>query len=408
MELVMLRCGPTLIVTFVSITLVSAVQGQDWPHWRGPNFDGKSAEKGFEPKWDQTPPRLWEQKIGSAFSGLTCVAGKVYTCGTADKQQVLFCLNADTGAILWQTPIEGEYKDSSGGDGTRATPTFDDGRIYILAAQGHLVCCDAATGQEIWSRQLDGMPRWGYAGSVVIEGDLALGTAGGNLGGLIAVNKKTGEPVWHTAEAPTGYSTPYPFTFDGTRYIAILLAKEALVVDAKTGAQAWQTPWVTDWDVNAATPIFHDGLLFLTSGYKTGAAVFKLTHAGDKLTGANLWGSEPNKVILGKFQTPVLVDGNLYVSDEKALKCVDFASGKERWSQRGIANGTVVWADGYLVVLTEEGELQIAKASPTEYRPLTKGVELLSGRCWTVPTLYQGRLYVRNLKVAACYDLARR
>jgi outer membrane protein assembly factor BamB len=397
---------PVLVSTLVLVFLVPLAGAQDWPHWRGPNFDGKSAEKGFEPKWDQPPPKLWEQALGSAFSGLTCVAGKVYTCGTADKQQILFCLNADTGAVLWQTPIEEEFKDASGGDGTRATPTFDEGRLYILGALGRLLCCDANSGQEIWSRQFEGKPQWGYAGSVLVEGDLAIATAGGQMGGLVALNKQTGEPVWQSASVPAGYSTPYPFTFDGQRCIAGLLAKEALLVDAKTGRELYRIPWTTDWDVNAATPIFHDGKLFLTSGYKTGAAVFALARDSDKLTAKNLWGSEPTKIILGKFQTPVLLDGNLYVSDEKALKCVEFATGRERWSQRGISNGTVVWADGYLVVFTEDGALQIAKASPEKYEPTTK-VELLTGRCWTIPTLYRGRIYVRNFKQAACYDLTR-
>jgi outer membrane protein assembly factor BamB len=334
------------------------------------------------------------------------VAGKVYTCGTADKQQVLFCLNADTGAIVWQTPIEPEYKEGSGGDGTRATPTFDEGRIYIVGARGRLLCCDADSGKEIWSRQFDRMPKWGYAGSVLIEGDMAVVTAGGSMGAVVALDKKSGTPIWQSATLPVGYSTPYPFTFDGQRYIAGFLAKEAVLLEAKTGTEVCRLPWVTDWDVNAATPIFHDGKLFVTSGYKTGSAVFALARDGDKLTATNTWGDSPSKVILGKFQTPILLDGNLYVSDEKALKCVEFATGKERWSQRGVSNGTVVWADGYLIVFTENGELQIGKAAPDEFKPLTS-VELLSGRCWTVPTLYKGRLYVRNLKQAACYRLTR-
>ncbi len=396
-----LRC---IAGMFVVGLLVRPASAEDWPHWRGPNYDGKSTEKGFEPQWDKTPPKLWEHAIGPAFSGLTCVGGWVYTCGTADKHQMLFCLNADTGDIRWRVPIEKEYRERQGGDGTRATPTFDDGRIYVLGAQGRLLCCDAETGKDLWDRRFDGKPQWGYSGSVLIEGDLAVVAAGDEHGALVALNKKTGEIVWQTASIPVGYSTPYPFTFDGQRLIVGMMAKEVLIVDASTGGELCRIPWTTDWDVNAATPIFHDGKLFLTSGYKTGSAVFELARAGNKLSARNLWGDEPSRVILGKFQTPVLADGHLYVSDEKGLKCVEFATGQERWSQRGISNGTVIWADGHLLVFTEEGELQIGKASPDEFKPLTKA-ELLSGRCWTVPTLYKGRLYVRNLKQAACYDL---
>ncbi|HPM25388.1 MAG TPA: hypothetical protein PLP66_15875, partial [Phycisphaerae bacterium] len=102
-----------------TLVLAATAAAADWPCWRGPNHDGLSPEKGFEPKWDAAPPKVWEADIGSAFSGLTVVAGKVYTCGTQNKQQTLFCLAADTGKIIWQTPIEEEYPERQGGDGTR-------------------------------------------------------------------------------------------------------------------------------------------------------------------------------------------------------------------------------------------------------------------------------------------------
>jgi outer membrane protein assembly factor BamB len=402
-----MRCSLVLgltIVFLISIPVVASAGGPDWPNWRGPNYDGISQEKGFQTKWDQPPPKLWEQEIGAAFSGITCVAGKVYTCGTRDKQQVLFCFDADSGKIVWKTPIEKEYKDRQGGDGTRATPTFSDGRIYVLTPGGKLLCSDAATGKEVWSTQFKAKPQWGYSASVLIEGKLAIATAGGDDGGLLALDKETGKPVWKTDSAPISYSTPYPFDLDGQRCAACMLAKDTIVVNPKDGKQLWSTPWVTDYDINAATPIFSKGLLFLSSGYKTGSGAFKLTRQGDKLTGQPVWEKQPNKVILGKFQSAVLSDGNLYVGDEKAFKCVDLATGKEKWSERGMSNATVIIADGHLVVLTEGGELQIAKLSAEKYEPITK-VPLLTGKCWTIPTLYNGRIYVRNLERIACYKL---
>jgi outer membrane protein assembly factor BamB len=400
------RAFAFVIAALFSVALVSVAAGQDWPCWRGPNHDGISPEKGFMTKWDSPPAKIWQREIGSAFSGLSCVGGKTYTCGTSDKKQVLFCLNADTGDLIWQTPIEDEYRERQGGDGARATPTIDDGRVYVLGALGTLLCCNAEDGKEVWQTKFTGQPRWGYAGSVLIEGDLAIATAGndkGAGGGLIAFDKKTGKEVWQSPPAAAGYSTPYPFTMGDHRYVVGLLAKEAIIVDAKTGKQLWSVPWVTDWDVNAATPIFHDGDLFLSSGYKTGSGVFKLARKDDTITGENAWETMPNKVILGKFQTPVLWQGFLYVGDEKALKCVEFATGKEKWTA-DLPNATVIVADGHLVVFTEKGELQIAKASPEKYEPTAKA-ELLDGRCWTIPTLYKGRLYVRNFKGAACFDL---
>lgn len=396
----------TLLPIALSLALSALpASSADWPNWRGPNHDGISPETGFEPRWHETPPKLWSQDIGSAFSGLTCVDGRVYTCGTRDKQQVLFCLDAVSGTVIWQTPIEGEYKERQGGDGTRATPTLNDGRVYVHGALGRLLCCDAQTGKEIWSQQFDGKPQWGYSGSVLIEGQTAITTAGGSHGALVAVDKKSGKLIWQAGAGTVGYATPYPFTFDGQRYIVGFLANEAIIVTADHGTLVCQIPWKTDWDVNAASPIFHDGRLFLSSGYKTGSALFRLTRAGDKLSAEKVWGVD--KIILGKFQSAVLFEGHLYVSDEKALKCVDFATGKEKWAERGITNGTVIIADGQLLVLTEDGELQIGRLAPEKFDPTTK-VSLLDGRCWTIPTLYQGRLYARNLKLAACFDLSRK
>lgn len=395
------------LVALVS-PLVAAAWAADWPRWRGPNHDGISPEKGLQMKWDAPPPKLWEAQIGSAFSAIICVGDKLYTCGTKDGKQVVLCLAADTGQTVWQVPLEDEYKEKQGGDGTRATPTFDDGRIYIQGALGKVACLDAATGKEVWSRTFDAKPKWGYSASVLIEGDLAIVQAGGSGGALAALNKKTGADVWKCAvEGPVGYATPYPFTLAGTRYVVGFLGNSVIIVEAASGKQVWSTAWKTDWDVNAATPIFHDGLLFLSSGYKTGSGLFRLSKAGETLKAEPLWAEQPDQVILGKFQSPVLHDGHLYVSDQRELKCVELLTGKEKWTERGIKDGTVLLADGHLLVLTEKGELQIAPVSPEKYAPLTK-VEVLDKRCWTVPTLHNGRLYVRNLERAVCYELRAR
>ncbi len=390
---------------FAALLLLAATPlaaAGDWPWWRGPNHDGVSSERGFKTRFTAPPPKLWSANLGPAFSGISVVGDRAYTCGMNAGHQILYCLNVTDGKVVWQTPIEPEYRESNG-DGTRATPTVADGRVYVVGALGRFLCCDAETGKELWSHQFHHKPEWAYSGSVLIEGDLAVTTPGGEAGALAAFDRRTGAPVWKAGDGPVGYATPYPFTFEGTRYIVGFLAKEALVVEAESGRIVWKTPWKTDWDVNAASPIFHDGHLFLSSGYRTGSAVFKLRKDGDRLSGEKLWHS---KIILGKFQSAVLVDGCLYVSEEKALRCVDFLTGKERWSERGLSNGTLVVADGHIVFLSETGELQIAPLSPEKYAPTTQ-VEVLQGKSWTVPTLCDGRLFVRNLKQMACYQLGR-
>lgn len=379
-----------------AITLSAAAQ--DWPNWRGPNHDGRSTAKGFQTSWASAPPRVWLQPIGSGFSGLSCVDGKVYTCGTSADRQTLVCLDARTGEPRWQVPLERGYEDGQGGDGCRGTPTVHDGRVYVQGAWGKVLCVDAETGTEIWHHDFSNKPEWGYSASVLIEGDLAVVT-GDNA--LVALNKKTGEQVWSAGDTIVGYATPYPFTFENRRYIVAFMGKEVFIVEAKTGRTVWRMPWETSWNVNAATPIYHDGRLLVSSGYKHGSVLLKLAPAGDKLKTDTVW---QNKNIRAKFQSPVLYDGYLYASDEVGLKCVEFASGQEKWKKRGVKHGTVVIADGQLLVLTEDGRLLVGPATPKGWQP-TANVSLSEGRHWTVPTLSNGRLYVRNLREAACYNL---
>ncbi len=390
-----------LCVAFVAALVGCAVaHAADWQNWRGPNHDGISSETDFKTTWQKAPKKLWEQKIGSAFSSFVCADGKAYTCGTADKQQVLFCFDAETGREIWKKPFEKQRKDAQGGDGTRATPTIDDGHVYILGGHGLLLCVKA-DGTEVWKHQFNNAPHWGYSGSVLIEGDLAIVSPGKSDGALAALDKKTGKPAWKCGSDQAGYSTPYPFTFNDKRYIAGFLGKAAIIVEAATGRQVWSMPWKTSYDVNASTPLYHDGHLFFSSGYGHGSILLKLRADGDKLAADKVWESD---VLRNKFHSAVLYEGNLYSGDEQSLKCVEFLTGKQRWVKRRTKHATVVLANGHLIVLTEKGKLQIAKASPDAYKPIAEA-DVLSGRCWTVPTLSNGRLYARNLDKAICLDL---
>lgn len=374
----------------------------DWPNFRGPNYDGIAASANLKVDWSTPIPLVWERDIGDGFSSFAVVDGRLYTGGTNDNQQTLYCLDANTGKPLWERVIGPHYFDAQGGNGPRATPTVADGRVYILGGHGNLRCFDAATGNEIWSNKYDYEPQWGYSGSVLVDGDLAIVSVGKDAGALLALDKNTGKTVWKCGEDPAGYATPYPFTFNNKRYICGFTGKSALIADAQSGKLVWRLPWETAWDVNAAAPIFHDGYLLLSSGYGHGAILVKLKPAGDKLTHDVVW---EGKNLRNKFQSCILQDGYIYTSDEKELKCVDFRTSDIKWSRKREKHGTLVLADRHLFVLTEEGNLLIAPATPEELTVLTDA-KILSGRCWTVPVIDGGKLYARNLDRLVCFDLS--
>ena len=393
-----------VLTTCVIALAAGAWAADNWPHFRGPKYDGISPDKGIQAKWEKAPPSVWTEKpeLGPAFSTFAIVGDKAYTCGEAKGQQVLFCLDANTGKILWQEPFEKHYPDGQGGDGPRSTPTVDGKRVYVQGAWGTLACFDAeAGGKPLWSHTYTAKPTWGYSASVLIEGDLAIAVAGGDAGALIGLKKETGEQVWKAGTGNPSYATPYPFTFEGKRYVVGFLAKTVIIVEPATGREVWSQAWQTDNDVNAASPIFSDGYLFFSSGYGHGACVVKLESDGDKLKSTPVW---DGKAIRAKFQSAVLHEGFLYISDEVALQCVEFKTGNPGWTEKGIKDSTLTLADGQLIVLTENGELLIAPASSKEFKPTTR-VKVLEGRSWTVPVLCNGQLFLRNLKQATCLQL---
>jgi outer membrane protein assembly factor BamB len=391
----------TVLTVGAAFCLVAAAGTRaDWPHFRGPNFDGISEETGLRANWSTPIPVLWEREVGSSYSSFACVGDRVYTCGQQQGKQVVHALDADTGRVVWENAFEKEYRESNG-DGPRATPTVHDGRVYILGAFGRLLCLKAEDGTEIWSRQFSHMPQWAYSGSVLIEGDLAIAGGGSSDGALVAYDRRTGEPKWSCGEDPVGYATPYPFTFEGKRYIVGFTGVSAIIAEADTGRLVWREKWDTAWNVNAATPIFHDGYLFLTSGYQTGSGLFKLSKDGDRLAARKVW---TNQGIMNKFQSPILHKGKLYTSDQNALVCADFMTGDQVWRIPRIKHGTLAMSEGTLFLLTQSGELQIAPADPKGFEPLTKQ-DVLSGRCWTVSVIHRGRLYSRNLTKVTCLNL---
>jgi len=379
---------------------VSVAWAEDWPCLRGPRYDGIFVETGWKRDFAGKPAVVWQKEVGDAYSCFTVVGDRLYTCGTQDRMQTVLCLEAGTGNTIWETGFEPAYANGQG-NGTRATPTVDGDRVYIVGGSGTLACLDAQSGKEVWTAKLGPAPKWGHSGSVLIEGDMAVAAAGSPEGALVAFNKKTGAEVWKAGRERAGYGTPYPFEFEGTRYIFAFMSKSFLIVEAASGKEVMSMPWVTRFDVNAAGPIFHEGRLYVSSNYGTGSALLKLARQGEGLAQTEVWRS---KDVQNRFSTMVLNDGHIYGMSEGAFVCAEFLTGAVKWSEKHPNWGNGILADGHLIVLSATGRLEIAKATPEGYSPTTR-VQVLGGRCWTAPVLHNGKLYVRNQSTVMCLDL---
>ena len=183
--------------------------------------------------------------------------------------------------------------------------------------------------------------------------------------------------------------------------IIVLMGDAVVSVSPADGKEFWHVPWKTELDANVATPVLSGDQLFVSTGYSTGCALFQLSAKGGKLAAEKLWA---NKKMKNFFATSVLLDGYLYGFNDNKLACVDFRTGNSKWQASGFNRGSLIVADGRLIILSASGKLALAEPSPQKYKEISK-FQFSSERTWTVPTLSNGRLFVRDEKEMACYLL---
>jgi outer membrane protein assembly factor BamB len=337
---------------------------------------------------------VWKSSVGKGMSSLAVAGGRVFTMGNTDDVDSVFCLEAQTGKVLWKHSYPCPLNPLSYEGGPSATPAVDGQRVYTLSKSGHLFCLDTATGKVLWSHKFDPAPRkekdyrvdWGYAASPLILGEkliLSVGWAG------MAMNKTDGTPIWDNGPGRPGYSSPMPFIQGGRQSVAMLVARGVVAVEAAGGRTLWTLPWRTTWDQNAPDVVVFDRKLFVSTGHGVGCALFDLDADKPK----EIW---RNKNMRNELCSSVLWKGSLYGFDRERLICMDWDRGTIQWSGPEMGRGTLILVNGRLILLGEQGQLAVAEATREAYRPLGKPQTILSGRCWTAPAFSGGRVFVRN------------
>src|SRR5215207_570261 len=305
----------------------------DWPQFRGPNRDGISTEANVLRGWPPAGPKvLWKVPIGDGYSQVVSAGGRLFTLDAKGADENAVALDPATGKQIWRVRLDRKYVDGQG-DGPRSTPTVDGDLVYVLSANGKLAALRAANGQTVWQHDLRSEygatpPQWGISTSPLVEGNLLLVNVGGSGNkSIIAFDKATGKPVWTSQNDGAGYSAPIAITVRGVRQVIVFTADGIVSVSPEDGRLFWRTSWKTDYDVNAATPIFFPpDKLFVSSGYGTGSALLQI----NRTNVAEVWRSRGMK---NQFSSSVLHDGILYGFDDATFKAIDAATGNERWKQ---------------------------------------------------------------------------
>lgn len=362
--------------------------GVDWYQWRGPNRDGISSEKGWTTSWEGgSPKKLWGTSVGIGYSAVSISKGKLYTMGNNNKKDTVYCFDANTGTPIWKYSYS-NVSEGGGHPGPSATPTVDDKRVYTLSREGDLFCFDAETGKVIWYQDVKKYgakpPTWWFSSSPLVFDGMAIVDDGITM----AFDKATGKLLWKTQDYEGGYSSPYAFKQNNSWRIAVYNGFGLVVLDPKTGKEIGKQLFQIKNRVNVSTPIISNGKAFVSSGYGKGCALIDISTNNFSII-------YENKNMKNHFNSCVLLNGYLYGFDESELKCMDFQTGNVKWSQKGLGKSSLMIADGKLIIMTEKGDLVIAEASPESYKEIARA-KVLSGLCWTVPVLSNGKIYCRS------------
>ena len=357
-----------------------------WPQFLGPKRDGTTPEA-VSPLPPE-PRRAWSFPAGAGFAGPAISEGRAFLFHRRKDDEVLTCVDAKTGKLHWEKSQPADYDDDFGFDnGPRAVPAVAGGRVFTFGAHGLLAARKAASGELIW--QFDARKRtgagkgfFGFACSPLVAGELVLLNLGGPSGaGVVALAADSGQVRWQLTDHEAGYASPV-VTALGGKPSGVFFTREGLVcVELATGRERSNFPWRARMSasVNAASPVTRGDEVLLTSSYGVGAVLLDCSGAKPR----EIWSGD--EAISAHYATPVRRGELLFgfhgrQEQRPALRCVEWSTGKVRWSEDGFGAGTLALAGDQLVILRESGELVIAPATASGFKPSSRAQVLGANR----------------------------
>lgn len=382
----------------------------DWPEFRGPHRDGILTESPIATDWTNAPPKqLWKQRIGPGWGSFCVIGDHIFTQEQRRESETVVCYSAKNGQELWVHSDNSRFYEVVGGAGPRATPTFHDGRLYTLGANGLLNCLNATNGEKIWSVEAEKTadaktPMWGFSGSPLIIGDKVLALMGSPEGSaMLAFDAATGEKRWASGPGTHSYSSPQLASIAGVEQILSMTNAGLAALNPADGTILWEHAWPIEDGYRAIQPLVINDTVLIGSPANFGCRLIRVTHDGTIWTTAKVWDSveiKPN------FNDYVALDGYLYGFDGNVFACIDLATGKRKWKRGRYGFGQVllVQPQNLLVIQAESGEVALVEANSKEFVELGK-FAALDGKTWNHPVIAHGKLFVRNGEEMACFNV---
>ena len=387
-----------------------------WLQWGGPHRDFTVEAGELADAWPRRGPReLWRRGLGPGYSSILADGDRLYTMYRQRDREVVVALAAADGERIWEHAYDAppHRLDRQYGGGPHATPLVVGDRIFTTGALGALRALDKRNGRLLWSRDLWGEMRGtfrprGYSSSPIAYGDDVIVPVGGRGQALMAFDQASGAVRWSGGDLDNAQASPILIEVDGEAQLVALMVDFVAGFDPANGQLLWRHEHRTDYGLNISTPVWRPGsLLFISSAYSGGSRALRLRLDGAVTRVEELWATNQMRV---HFGTAVAV-GDLMIAASgdfgpSFLTAVDLRDGTIRWRDRSFAKASFVLADGKLVLLDEDGDLGLVRATPTGLQVLARA-SVFDSRSWTPPTLTGTTVYLRNHEEAAAFDLGR-
>lgn len=404
---------------------------QDWPQWRGPDGTNHSSETGLFEKWGSRGPRLnWTAEgLGSGYATVTVADGKIFTSGDSESAQFISAYSLD-GKQIWTKDITDEPPKHPY-QGSRTTPTYHDGKLYVVSSDGAISCLDAKFGRKVWSKNFDlwngkMMSSWGYSESPLVDGDNVICTPGGDTGMVVALNLETGEQTWACTLPDygeelgingkslldgAGYSSAVISNGGGVRQYVQLVGRGLIGIRASDGKLLWRYRKVANGVANIPTPIVNGDHIFTSTAYNTGSALLKLGSFSDGVDVEEVYWLD-GRTFQNKLGGMTLVDGHIYCGHGNGSGlpvCLEMKSGEIKWGPlraKGKGESSLVYADGHLVWRRQDGHVILTKAHAgamdvvSSFKPAYQ-----EDNSWAQPVIAGGVMYLREQDKLMAYEL---
>lgn len=455
----------------LSLSLGVMSQAEDWPRFLGPRGDATSTETQLLDGWSTNgPPVLWEKSVGTGYSAPSVSGALLVLHHRLGNEEIVEAMEAASGKSRWRHAYPSRFVDPFGyNNGPRCTPLLTRNRCYTFGAEGKLLCLDLADGRVVWQR--DTAKDWnvpeaffGVGSTPLLEGDQLFVMVGGQSNsGMAALDAATGKTRWESvgratwdgvtpigwrntkpyqwtgSEMLASYASPVAATIGGQRHLLCLMRQGFVSLNPTNGSvnfKRWfQSP--VNESVNAMTPVVSDDLILLsTAYYRIGSVALRVNAGGRSFT--EVWrdpqdpnardpvtGNYPSPVLEIHFSNPVLHQGQLYAfsgrnEPDATFRCVDLKTGQLKWTRSEAwrahsspqpsvyGRGSLLLADGKLIVLGEGGRLGLFRPNPERCEELAAWqVPSLRYPCWAGPVLANHRLYLRSEDRLVCLDFRR-